>query len=314
MSTHVSPSARAHAEQDHRSIVVGVDHRGRSVSAVVWAVEEAERTGSSLRLVSATTHEPTGRPSPVQHDVAALARRLTVRQLEHRDVVGHPVDVLLEASAGGDLLVVGCRSVHTPQRLVLGSTSRAVACWAPVPVVVVPEAWMQPSMAAAPIVVGIRSTAAHDDPVHGSDEEVLTFALLHARRLRVPMVVVSAFEPPYLSTWSPTDLKSLQASQDAALHARLAPWRDSNPELEIAATAVMAPADRAIVDASRLGQLTVVGRHHAGTLTGLLGSTVRGVLNGVATPVAVVSAGTREALRRELALRRAADHPWSPAS
>ena len=312
MSTHVSPSAHSHVEQDHRSIVVGVDHRGRSVSAVVWAVEEAEHTGSSLRLVSAVSHGPTGRPSAVQHDVAALARRLTVRKLDHRDVVGSPVDVLLEAAAEGDLLVVGCRSLQTTQRLVLGSTSRAVATWAPVPVVVVPEAWMQPSMAAAPIVAGIRSTAAHDDPVHGSDEEVLTFALLRARRLRVPMVVVSAFEPPYLSTWSPADLKALQASHDAALHTRLAPWRESNPDLEIASKAVMAPADRAILDASRMGQLTVVGRHHAGTLTGTLGSTVRGVLNGIATPVAVVPAGTREALRRELALRRAADHPWSP--
>lgn len=276
MSTQPSPSVRTdETDTSPCSIVVGVDHRGRSVSAVVWAVEEADRAGGSLRLVSAATHEPADGSPAAQHDVVALARRLTVRNLKHRDVVGSPVDVLLEAAADADLLVVGCRSLRPTQRLVLGSTSRALATLSPVPVVIVPEAWMQPSMAAAPVVAGIGPAA--------GDDEVLRFALLRARRDRVPLVVVSAFEAPYLSTWSPADVKRTQADHDAALHARLVPWRETNPGLEIAGTAVMGPADRAIVDASRIAQLTVVGR----------GSTVRGVLEGAATPVAVVPVASR---------------------
>src|SRR6187431_524669 len=53
VSTHASPSR--HIEQQHakRRIVVGVDTRGRSVSALVWATAEAEREDTTLIIVTA---------------------------------------------------------------------------------------------------------------------------------------------------------------------------------------------------------------------------------------------------------------------
>ena len=157
MATHVSPSKHVDTQgATSRQIVVGVDTRGRSVSALVWAVEEAERDGTALTLVAARPDSAAGRDPLGQHDVATLARRLTVTDVKTQQIGGDPVGVLLRAAAEADLIAVGCRSLRPAERMVVGGTSQAVARWSPVPVVVVPEQWMQPSMATAPIVAGIR--------------------------------------------------------------------------------------------------------------------------------------------------------------
>lgn len=174
MSTTTSRTTEAHQSGLDQPIVVGVDPGGRCASAIVWAVEEAERHRSPLMLVSATS----GRSSHAdvgQHDLGTLARRLTMVEIGRRAVPGRAVDVLLDAAADDACtLVVGCRVMRATRRMAVGSTSRAVASWSPVPVVVVPEPWIQPSLATGPVVVGVRPADERESEEGATDHELLT--------------------------------------------------------------------------------------------------------------------------------------------
>jgi nucleotide-binding universal stress UspA family protein len=314
VTTHVSPTSQQDEQQTTRGIVVGIDTRGRSVSALVWAVEEAERDGTSLSLVS-VRHETTADDDPLgQHDLGALARRLTLADVDRKVVVGETVDALLHAAAGADLIAVGCRSLRPAQRMVVGSTSRAVAGWSPVPVVVVPEAWMQPSMATAPVVVGVRPTPLERPPEKDEpDREVLDFAFARAAALKVPLAVISAWDIPTVYAWSPADIDRARNEHDVALQQRLKPWRATFPQVDVDVRSVAEKADQALVEASHVAQMIVVGRHHSTALSGLLGSTARGVLRRSTRPVAVVPAGTRADLVRDLDVQRAlGQRTWAP--
>jgi hypothetical protein len=76
---------------------------------------------------------------------------------------------------------------------------------------------------------------------------------------------------------------------------------------------VAEPADEALARASKMAQLTVVGRHHGHRPSGRLGSTVDSMLTKATRPVTVVPHGSRDRLVAELGARRAAaDASWSP--
>jgi nucleotide-binding universal stress UspA family protein len=244
-----------------------------------------------------------------------LARRLSLVNVTRLEVAAEPVTALLDAAADADLLVVGCRSMHPAQRMVLGSTSLAVARWSPVPVVVVPEAWIQPNMASAPIVAGVRPVRLDGQPAakDRQDDEVLDFAFARADTLRVPLAVVSAWEIPALSAWSPEDIQHDRAEHNAALERYLEPWRKSRPNVEVSFHSVAENPDKALLEASRVAQMVVMGRHHSDVLSGLLGSTARRILSHASRPVAVVPAGRRDELFRDLAVHRSlAQRPWAP--
>src|SRR3954471_2582826 len=215
-----------------RSVVAGVDPHGRSASAVVWAVEDAELDGGLLTLVSARTAGRSSQDPVGQHDLGTLARRLTLTAVKQREVVGEPVAVLLDEAARADLLVVGSRTLGPGRRMIPGSTSRAVARWSPVPVVVVPEAWMQPNMATSPVVAAVHPCEPAATPADPGDREVLDFAFRRAAALRVPLVVVSAWKIPTIFAWSPPDIERMRSSCDASLGTRLVPWRDRFPQVE----------------------------------------------------------------------------------
>lgn len=312
MTTHASPSQRTDEPHAKRRIVVGVDTRGRSVSALVWAAAEAEREETALVLVTARRDRATT-DSPGEHDLGALASRLTSSEVERQETEDEVVEALLRAASDADLLAVGCRSMRPTQRMVVGGTSRAVACWSPVPVVVVPEEWMQPTMASAPVVAGLRPEPEAGRPGDDLDSEVLDFAFARAAALAVPLVVVSAWEIPNLLAWSPDDIKQVRARYDDQLDRRLTPWRDKYPEVEVTARTVAESPDQALLDASHVAQLVVVGRHHSAALSGLLGRTARHVLHHSTRPVVVVPSGSREQLVHDLEVQRAlAERPWGP--
>ncbi len=273
------------------SIVVGADARGRSTSAVVWAAEEAQRTGHPLLVV--TAHDRPQASVDEQHGLGSLARRLTLSDVAFHDVVGSAAAALLASArdAQAELLVVGRRSSGTVRRTLVGGTSRAVAGEAQVPVIVVPEPWIQPSMSSAPIVAGVTSpdlsSEGSVDPRH--DEAVLAFAFERATQMRVPLIVVSAWEMPNIYTWSPADVARWRHRYASSLDERLAPWCRQYPGLEVIARSLPEPAHIALLDASKEAQLTVVGRRSRAHLSAFsLGSTARSVLHGTERPVAVL--------------------------
>jgi nucleotide-binding universal stress UspA family protein len=131
-------------------VVVGVDGSSASTAALVWAARQATLTGAQVEAVTAW-HDPEvygGYPVAAgtdwaanAHDVldAAVDRALgaTAGAVTRRVVEGHPVKVLVDASAGADLLVVGSRGHGGFAGMLLGSVSERVTAHAPCPVLVV---------------------------------------------------------------------------------------------------------------------------------------------------------------------------------
>ena len=112
------------SDPSHR-IVVGVDGSSPSMMALDWAIHQAEWTHASVLVVMAW-HLPAAvgwstpmAPPPYSPDADALSTmEMVLKRVrnEHPDVIiesrvveGHPSPVLIEASRGADLLVVGSR-------------------------------------------------------------------------------------------------------------------------------------------------------------------------------------------------------------
>jgi hypothetical protein len=119
-------------------VVVAVDQRPASLAALAWAADEALCRGMSLRLVTAFA-DPDQRHSPKTIEQAMEFQRKLRRQLQpsrpwidEAELVvrrGSALSLLAEASAPGDILVVG----DAPDVGAMDPTYRPVC-----PVVVVP--------------------------------------------------------------------------------------------------------------------------------------------------------------------------------
>ena len=140
----------AHAPGTGR-IVVGLDGSASSLDALAWAARQADLTKSSLEIVM-TWEWPSslGWAVPVpdnfdpEEDVRkALETAVAGVRAEHPDVnidprvvSGHPAPILVEASKGADLLVVGSRGHGEFVGMLIGSVSEYCATNAHCPVLV----------------------------------------------------------------------------------------------------------------------------------------------------------------------------------
>ena len=145
-----APAGQPAAKKAAPRIVVGVDGSPASVDALRWAARQADAIGAAVEAVISWDYPSTSGMEFGSLDIdwagnarAALADTLHVALGSGADTVtstvtrGHPVEVLVAAAQGADLLVVGSRGhVALPGRL-LGSVSEHVAARAPCPVVVV---------------------------------------------------------------------------------------------------------------------------------------------------------------------------------
>lgn len=135
-------------------VVVGIDGSEPSLRAVRWAARQAELTGSPLEVVM-TWEWPNSygwaMPLPSEYNPAADAEKLVgdasaeLRKVHPdldirvRVVEGHPAPILVEASRGADLLVVGSRGHGEFAGMLLGSVSEHCVTNAHCPVVVFRE-------------------------------------------------------------------------------------------------------------------------------------------------------------------------------
>jgi nucleotide-binding universal stress UspA family protein len=141
------------AGRDHR-IVVGVDGSKTSVLALAWAAHQAELTGAKLDVITTWEWPSTyGGPLPYSGDwdPSADAEKVigqVVEELrkEHPGIEvnttvaeGHPAPVLVEASRGADLLVVGSRGHGEFVGMLIGSVSEHCVTNAHCPVLVLRE-------------------------------------------------------------------------------------------------------------------------------------------------------------------------------
>ena len=138
--------------EDQR-IVVGVDGSKASLTALEWAVRQAEFTGSSLEIVAAwewpTSYGWSVIPDgydPAEDLKKMLEPILGTLRVGHPNVVvkskiveGHPAPLLINASHGASLLVVGSRGHGEFVGMLIGSTSEHCVAHAACPVVVFRE-------------------------------------------------------------------------------------------------------------------------------------------------------------------------------
>jgi len=136
-------------------VVVGVDGSPESVAALVWAGRYAAATGAKVRAVHAW-HYPTAAGMPPQGTTpesvtAEVEQRIRDQitnamfeahtdpalEVETKIVYAHPVEALVNESAGADLLVVGHRGHGAFSGMMVGSVSLHCVTHARCPVVVV---------------------------------------------------------------------------------------------------------------------------------------------------------------------------------
>lgn len=136
---------------DTGRIVVGIDGSPSSLDALAWAARQADLTGSRLEIVM-TWELPSsyGWAVPVPTDFnpeedvrKALESAVEQVRTEHPDltidprvVSGHPAPILVEASKGADLLVVGSRGHGEFVGMLIGSVSEHCATNGHCPVLV----------------------------------------------------------------------------------------------------------------------------------------------------------------------------------
>ncbi len=137
------------------TIVVGVDGSEPSTAALKWALGQAELTRTQLHAIIAWefpafySWDGGGGLPPDDFEQAAgdsldktideaLAETQLSRERLNQDIrYGHSAQVLLDASEGADLLVVGSRGHGSFYGALLGSVSQRCAVHASCPVVIV---------------------------------------------------------------------------------------------------------------------------------------------------------------------------------
>lgn len=263
------------------TVVVGVDGSEHADRAARWAAVQAACENRPLVVVSA------GDQATEQ-----VARAVEIVRATHPDlaVTGSPVDgdareVLIDASAGAHLLVVGSRGRGTVRSLLLGSVSGTVSAQAGCPVVVCRPPSEDPTHAG--VVVGADGTS--------ESVPVLEFAFRHAALHRLPLTVLHSFwdaaaavgqyrEARGLPTEGP-ELDDLRAT----LSESIAGLTERYPDVPVTLTLKHGFADEALTPRHGGWDMIVVGRHPMTSLARILtGSVATAVVERARATVAVV--------------------------
>ncbi len=287
----------------HSPVVVAVDGSERNRAAISWAAHEAAAHSGRLVLVTALPDHVVSRPHSTSHtedpevrellDAArsAVGDVLDAGAVDARARGGAPLDVILAEAEDAALVVVGKRGLGGFARVLVGSTSIAVAGRSPVPVAIVPDAWDPRAREGLPVVLGV-------DPFK-PDVEPARVALARAERLGVPLVAVHGWETPAVFTWDADVTTGATTEHEREAERRfddlLATWRREHPQVVVRPMRSHDHPATAVLEAAEHAQAIVLGRHEAGLLGGFAyGSVARAVLHYATTPVIAVPAATPE--------------------
>jgi nucleotide-binding universal stress UspA family protein len=300
MTVEVKATATGEWEGTHEPIVVAVDGSERNRSAVAWAAREAAALGCDLVLVTAlqdyvvaTPHFSMRSEDQETLDMLADARAAVRHILDEKRistvaVAGSPVDVLLDRAAEARLLVVGKRGLGGFARMIVGSTSIALAGRSPVPVVIVPDGWEQTGHDGRPVVLGVDPNKPDDRPIE--------VAFRRAKRLGVPLVAAHGWETPAVFSWDAETVTGAVTEHDRQAEALfdelLRSWQERHPDVVIRPMRVHKHPATAVLEAAEEAQVVVLGRHGSGMFGGFaFGSVARAVLHYAECPVVVAPAG-----------------------
>lgn len=284
-----------------KHVVVGIDGSPESMAAARWAGREAAVRGVGLRLLN-VWQAPVGSvqfaPDPEQLRFWEEARlRDAAKQLKERhpslavtmqQVAGTPMNVLLEAAATSEMVVLGSHGLGGISGFLYGSAGLHVLARSDQPVVLVRADDESADPAGAAVVVGVDL----DRPCDG----LLTFAFEEAAARNVTLRVVHVWNVYKEYGYAAPALDQRLAHELRAERARdltrlLAPWRAKFDGVEATETVLDGPVTAGLVEeAGHEAALLVVGRRRPhGPAAVRIGPVAHGVVHHAPCPVAVVS-------------------------
>jgi len=283
-----------------KHITVGFDGSPESSEAIRWAADEALARGCELKIVSCYRIPAAGWVPTVasgelmEFTNAELLRARDVVQAAHPELeirtlvsAAAPAVALVEDPPGQqELVVVGASTHKGAAAFWLGSTPRAVVRHADCPVVIV------------------RGATSRDHPdrvvvgVDGSEpaSTAVGWAAGEADLYGAELLVVHAWEYPYdVSVTSAAQARDLIRVDAACVLEQAVESARERCSGVVGGALVEGSAVSGLLGAVRDGDLLVLGSRGRGAVrAGVLGSTVNGVLDRAAIPVAVVrGAGDR---------------------
>ncbi|WP_250031185.1 universal stress protein [Paractinoplanes maris] len=285
-------------------VIVGIDGSEQALNAVRAAAAEASRRAMPLHIVHAfrwpmvrvdTGPVAADMPDSGLENFAAGLLDEAVRTAQAAQpgvrvtkalIDGPAAPVLIEASRGAALLVLGDRGLGSISGIVIGSVAVHAAAHADCPVLVIRGD--EPPV--GPVVVGVDGSE--------SSEQAVGFAFDESSRRGVPLRPVIAWHedgPAGAHQWrsASTAAETYEAEAQRTLSEQLSGWRGKYPDVEVAPLALHGHPRQMLAELSRETQLTVVGARGLGAFQGLLlGSVSQSLLYHAAGPVAVVRGGT----------------------
>jgi len=283
-----------------RWIVAGVDGSANAMVALEWAATQAQRTGAVLEIVTAFGRDYVFlTPSEVNRVMDTDIDDATVRvktiapevAISSRTYAGSPEAVLLEESAGADLLVLGSRGRGGFAGLLLGSVGRNCVHRAQCPVLIVgqhthlvepKETGTRPPSSTHRIVVGVDGSP--------SSLAALDWAITQAQLTGAVLDVLMTWHRPYGYGWSPVRTHHDPGHEnEKRLHELLKHLRGTRPNVSIQPIVTEGRPAPLLVNSSQGADLLVVGSRGHGEFSGmLLGSVSEHCVTHAACPVLVV--------------------------
>ncbi len=283
------------------TVVVGVDDSESSMSALLWAAEQAVAEHRDLTLVHtidavqpASMDAALVSPGEAARALRAAGHRILTRarsevmrmapELEMHEVfrLADPQDALVELSHDAALLVLGSRGMGKLPRLLLGSVGVAVVRHAACPVVIHRPG--NPDIVRNGIVVGADAS---EDSL-----PVLEFAYREASLRRLPLTVLHCFWEEQVAIGAAPGLAEPAVDLETErmlLSESLAGLSEKYPEVAVHTEMARGLPQDALVRMGEQMNLVVVGAHQSGRVSRMLFGTVAvSVVEHATCPVAVV--------------------------
>jgi nucleotide-binding universal stress UspA family protein len=281
-------------------VVVGVDGTPGSAGALRYAVAEAVRRETPLRLVHVLpVAAPVWPGVPMSgvagtelRDVAtsildgavdavrALAPGLEVMT---RLSAGSRSGALVEASQDAQLVVVGRETQHGVDRILVGAVTAAVAAHAHCDVAVVPSFWTGEHPRGR--VVAAMKSRANAHAILGA-----AFAEARARGSRLTIVTAWELPDPYLDRIEVrTHAEDWEEEGRRVIEDVLTTWRAASPDVEVEVRVQHGRTAEVLLAASRESDVLLLSRRqHAVPPFGHLGGVAHAILRVSDVPVVVV--------------------------
>ncbi|MEV6566906.1 universal stress protein [Streptomyces kronopolitis] len=282
-------------------VTVGLDGTPQSLSAALWAAQEAELREARLRLLHAwilLAPERTGAPSEEAeagqwpHRIIDEARTAVLSAhpglpLDVSPVRAEPLAALVQAADDSDLLVLGSRGLGATARFTVGETGLEVMTRTAVPTVLVRARQDTPArIGSGNVTVGVS--------LHATCDGLLAFAFETAARRSVALRAVHGRHLPAYAYHRGGGVDRIAAQETARsardeLAAVLGPWRAKFPDVHVDEQVILESPAPALLHGTSNAELLIVGRRHGGRLLPpRIGHVVQAAVHHAPCPVAIV--------------------------